>query len=55
MGHENYYPRFGYKRASTFGITFPFEVPDANAMAVELVDNGLQGVSGEVVYPKDFF
>ncbi|WP_299990464.1 N-acetyltransferase [uncultured Pontibacter sp.] len=55
VGHENYYPRFGYKRASTFGITFPFEVPDANAMAVELVTNGLQGVSGEVVYPKEFF
>ncbi|MCP2045551.1 putative N-acetyltransferase YhbS [Pontibacter sp. HSC-36F09] len=55
VGHENYYPRFGYKRASTFGITFPFEVPDANAMAVELVENGLAGISGEVKYPKEFF
>lgn len=55
VGHENYYPRFGYKPASTFGITFPFEVPDANGMAVELVENGLAGISGTVVYPPGFF
>ncbi|PKV62643.1 GNAT family N-acetyltransferase [Pontibacter ramchanderi] len=55
VGHEQYYPRSGYKPASTFGIRFPFEVPDANAMAVELVENGLAGISGEVVYPKEFF
>jgi predicted N-acetyltransferase YhbS len=55
VGHENYYPRFGYKRASTFGISFSFEVPDANAMAVELTENGLAGIRGTVVYPSAFF
>jgi predicted N-acetyltransferase YhbS len=55
VGHENYYPRFGYKPASTFGIKFPFEVPDANGMAVELVENGLAGIRGTVVYPPGFF
>ncbi|WP_299701378.1 GNAT family N-acetyltransferase [uncultured Pontibacter sp.] len=55
VGHENYYPRFGYKPASTFGIKFPFEVPEANAMAVELVENGLAGIRGTVMYPPAFF
>ncbi len=55
VGHENYYPRFGYKPASSFGINFPFDVPDANAMAVELVENGLAGIRGTVVYPPAFF
>ncbi|MBD1397745.1 N-acetyltransferase [Pontibacter sp. JH31] len=55
VGHENYYPRFGYKRASSFGINFPFEAPDENCMAIELTENGLAGVSGTVVYPKGFF
>ena len=55
VGHENYYPRFGYKPASSFGINFPFEVPDANGMALELVENGLAGISGTVVYPPAFF
>ncbi|MDP4210900.1 MAG: N-acetyltransferase [Bacteroidota bacterium] len=55
LGHNEYYPRFGYKNASFFGISLPFDVPDENAMAIELVKNGLKGVSGEVIYPKEFF
>ena len=27
LGHKDYYPRFGYKRAIDFGIEFPFESP----------------------------
>jgi len=55
VGHENYYPRFGYEKASKFGIKFPFEVPDINAMAVELEKGALKNVSGEVRHPKEFF
>ncbi|WP_267401539.1 MULTISPECIES: N-acetyltransferase [unclassified Chryseobacterium] len=54
IGHEKYYPKFEYRKASDFGITFPFEIPDANGMAVELVENGLKGVKGVVKYPKEF-
>jgi predicted N-acetyltransferase YhbS len=54
LGHESYYPRFGYKRASSFGIRLPFDVPDENAMAFELVEGGLKGVTGVVVYPAPF-
>lgn len=55
VGHENYYPRFGYEPVSKFGIKLPFEAPEQNCLAIELVENGLKKVSGEVVYPKEFF
>ena len=54
LGHENYYPRFGYKQASEYGIELPFEVPKENCMVIELVEDGLKGVSGTVEYPKEF-
>lgn len=55
LGHEDYYPRFGYRKASEFGIRFPFPVPDACCMAVELRPDGLKGVSGTMCYPAAFF
>ncbi len=55
VGHEDYYPRFGYKKAVAFGIKQPFDVPEDNNLALELVENGLNGVSGTVDYPTYFF
>ncbi|CAM3651236.1 GNAT family N-acetyltransferase [Elizabethkingia occulta] len=55
LGHENYYPRFGYEIAKKYGIQLPFEVPDENCMAIELIKGALEGVEGTVVYPKAFF
>lgn len=54
LGHKDYYPRFGYVRTSKFGISLPFEVPDENAMAIELVEEGLKGVNGRVEYAPEF-
>ncbi|WP_336686124.1 N-acetyltransferase [Chryseobacterium bernardetii] len=54
IGHENYYPKFGYKKTSNFGISFPFEIPEANGMAVELVKDGLKNRKGMVKYPREF-
>lgn len=54
LGHEKYYPKFGYQLAKKYGITLPFEVPDENCMAIELVENGLEGVSGMVEYSTAF-
>lgn len=54
LGHEKYYPQFGYKPADQFGIKLPFEVPKENCMVIELVENGLAGISGVVEYPKAF-
>ncbi len=55
LGHEDYYPRFGYKPAHLFGIELPFEVPKENCMAIELVENSLANTHGLVEYPKEFF
>ncbi len=54
LGHKDYYPRFGYEKASKFAIKLPFDVPDENCMAIELVEGGLNGVTGMVEYPKEF-
>jgi putative acetyltransferase len=36
LGHAGYYPRFGFTRASGFGISAPFDVPDEALMALAL-------------------
>lgn len=55
VGHPGYYPRFGYLPASRWKITAPFEIPDEAFMVLELVEGGLDGVSGEIEYAKEFF
>ena len=55
LGHDKYYPRFGFKPASIWGIKAPFEVPDESFMALELMDGSLDGITGTVVYAKEFF
>lgn len=54
LGHQNYYPKFGYKQLDGFGITLPFDVPKENCMAIELVKDSLKEVSGMVEYAKEF-
>lgn len=55
LGHEEYYPRFGYELTSKYGINLPFEAPEANCMVLSLAENGLDGVHGMVEYDKAFF
>ncbi|MBT2218066.1 N-acetyltransferase [Virgibacillus dakarensis] len=55
LGHPEYYPKFGFKKASIWGIEAPFEVPDEAFMAIELRENALNKVSGVVEYPSVFF
>ena len=55
LGHAEYYPKFGFvPAASTWGITCPFPVPDEAFMALELQENALKGVRGEVIYAPAF-
>lgn len=55
LGDPGYYKRYGYQQADTFGIALPFDVPQEYCMAIALVEGGLDGVSGTVVYSKEFF
>jgi putative acetyltransferase len=36
LGHPDYYPRFGFRRASLAGIRLSIEVPDEALMALSL-------------------
>jgi len=54
LGHDYYYPRFGFRPASQWGIKAPFDVPDNVFMALELVKNSLEGINGTVKYPEEF-
>ena len=54
LGHKDYYPRFGYKKASQFGIKFPFDVPDDYCMVAELAAGALSNIHGMVHYPDAF-
>jgi len=55
IGHEDYYPRFNYRIASNYGLKAPFEVPDQNCMVCELVEGGLEEISGVVEISELFY
>jgi predicted N-acetyltransferase YhbS len=55
IGHPEYYPRFGYKTASWWGLKVAMKLPSDDVfMAVELTEGGLNGVSGMVIFPPEF-
>jgi putative acetyltransferase len=53
-GHPDYYPRFGFRPASEWGIRSPVEAPDEAFMALELTEGGLEGKAGVVEYPQEY-
>jgi predicted N-acetyltransferase YhbS len=54
LGYKDYYPKFGFQRASRWDIKCPFEVPDEVFMAIELTEKALNGKPGIVQYPDEF-
>lgn len=54
LGHEHYYPKFGFEPADKWNIKAPFDVPSNFFMAIELVPGALKNVSGTVNYPVEF-
>lgn len=54
LGHVDYYPRFGFVRASTLGITPPFVAPDDAFMACVLVPGEAASIRGQVQFPPGF-
>ncbi|MFJ6248586.1 MULTISPECIES: GNAT family N-acetyltransferase [unclassified Streptomyces] len=53
LGHPEYYPRFGFERASAHGIRPGFEVPDEAMMALVL-DDSAPVPPGPLRYPAPF-
>lgn len=54
LGHPEYYPKFGFRKASELEINAPFDVPDEAFMVIELKEKALQRFSGTVEYPNVF-
>ncbi|USK95195.1 GNAT family N-acetyltransferase [Bacillus tropicus] len=54
LGHPEYYPKFGFKKASEWNIKAPFEVPEEVFMVIELTENALESVEGVVQYSSAF-
>jgi len=54
LGHTEYYPRFGFRPAHTFGLHCGYDVPADVFMALELVPGALRDVSGLVRYHDAF-
>lgn len=54
LGHPEYYPRFGFAPAHTFGLTCEFPSPPEAFMAIELDAGTLNGIRGMVRYHAVF-
>ena len=54
LGHPDYYPRFGFERASRYGVRFEFEAPDEACMILALQPGALDGVSGVANYQPEW-
>jgi putative acetyltransferase len=54
VGHANFYPRFGFKPASTRAITCEWEIPDEAFMVLTLDHARMAGVSGLAQYRPEF-
>ena len=54
VGHADYYPRFGFRRASEHGIKSEWELPDEAFMLSVLDEQKMQNISGLARYRPEF-
>lgn len=55
IGHPEYYPRFGFEKASKYNLSSQWDgVPDEAFMIVIIDPESLKGISGVVRYPDEF-
>jgi putative acetyltransferase len=54
LGHVDYYPRFGFLPASTFGVRCQYDVPPEAFMAVEITADALDDAKGIAFYQAEF-
>lgn len=54
LGHPAYYPRFGFERASRYGVKFEYEAPDEACLVLALQAGALDGVSGVAKYQPEW-
>ena len=54
IGHPEFYPRFGFRPASQFGVQCDWDVPDAAFMMMVLTEEEMRGVRGKVRFRPEF-
>ncbi len=55
LGHEHYYPRFGFELASKYGLKAQWEgVPEETFMVLIMNKTAMTGVSGVAKYRSEF-
>lgn len=54
LGSNEYYPKFGYTQADSYGVKAPFDVP-AHYFMLKIFGNKPQNLAGTAIYPKVFF
>jgi putative acetyltransferase len=55
LGHSGYYPRFGFERASLYGVHSQWlQVPDEAFMLLVIDKQAMKGVSGTAFYRQEF-
>ena len=55
LGHPEYYPRFGFRKASEWNIKDPFGAPEVAMMATELEKGCLDFGGGIIDYPQEYY
>lgn len=54
LGHPSYYPRFGFRPSTAFGIGCEYDAPAEAFMLIELQPGHLRGASGTVHFHEAF-
>jgi putative acetyltransferase len=54
LGHEDYYPRFGFVPSVAYGISSNYDVPPEMFMIMELKKKALKGLQGIITYHQLF-
>jgi putative acetyltransferase len=54
IGHPEYYARFGFEKASQFGIRSEWEVPDEPFMILMLDRKAMNGITGVAKYREEW-
>ena len=54
LGHPDYYPRFGFERASAHGVRCEWNVPDEVFMLLVLDESAIEGIRGLARYRPEF-
>lgn len=54
LGHPEYYPRFGFRPASAYGLKCKWDVPDDVFMVLIMDQSKMETISGLVKYREEF-